>query len=117
MLLLPIKRYPFSSQISFNKKFTRFTFPFKNLPLLQITADIWKETKYESMAIIMGRFHILLKTRKVLYKNSNLMGLKKWWLKSKIFAVGSVRQTKEAGHCSQAVRLQKQSLESLSLTH
>ena len=40
MLLLSVKKYPFSSQICFNKKFTRFHFPFKNLPLLQIIADI-----------------------------------------------------------------------------
>ena len=59
------------------------------------------------MAIIMGGFHILLMTRKVLYKNFNLMGLKKWWLKPKILASGLVDQTKEGGHYSRAVRLQK----------
>ena len=40
MLLFVYKKYPFSSQIFFNEKFTRLTFPFKNLPLLQIIDDI-----------------------------------------------------------------------------
>ena len=40
MLLFVYKKYPFSSQIFFNEKFTRLTFPFKNFPLLQIIDDI-----------------------------------------------------------------------------
>ena len=38
----------------------------------KLSQIIWKETKYESMAIIMGGFHILLITKYV-----NLMSLKK----------------------------------------
>ena len=38
--LLSIRKYSFSSKICFNKKFTRFTFQFKNLSLLYIIADI-----------------------------------------------------------------------------
>ena len=38
--MIAIKRYAFSSQIRFDKKFLRFTFSFKNLLLLQIVADV-----------------------------------------------------------------------------
>ena len=40
MLLLPIKKYRFASQIRVNKRLMRFTFSFKNLLLLQIIADM-----------------------------------------------------------------------------
>ena len=57
--------------------------------------------------------HILLVTLKVFYKKCNLKTLKKWWLKQKIIEVGSVDQAIEGRHYSRAVRLHKQSLESL----
>ena len=74
---------------------------------------IWKENKYESIVNIMGGFYILLVTPKVIYKYYNLMGLKEWWLKSKIIAAGSVDQAIEVRHYSRAVRLYKQFLEPL----
>lgn len=40
VLLLPVKRYSFSSQTSFNKKLMCFTFSFKILLPLQIIADM-----------------------------------------------------------------------------
>ena len=41
------------------------------------------------------------------------MGLKEWWLKSKIIAAGSVDQAIEVRHYSGAARLYKQFLEPL----
>ena len=61
----------------------------------------------------MSGFHILLSKIKILYKKYNLLGLQQWWLKSKIFAEGSVNQAAEGKHYSRAIRLQKQSLECL----
>ena len=61
----------------------------------------------------MSGFHILLSKIKILYKKYNLLGLQQWWLKSKIFAEGSVNQAAEGKHYSRAIRLQKQSLEYL----
>ena len=55
----------------------------------------------------------MLVTLKVFYKICNLKGLKEWWLKSKIIAIGSLAQAIEGRHYSRAVRLHKQSLESI----
>ena len=74
---------------------------------------IWKENKYEIIVNRMGGFHIFLVTLNVLYKKYNLMGLKEWWLTSKIIAAGSVDQAMEGRHYFRAVRLHKQSIESL----
>ena len=41
------------------------------------------------------------------------MGLKEWWITSKIIAAGSVDQAMEGRHYFRAVRLHKQSIESL----
>ena len=76
---------------------------------------IWKEEskKYEGIINIMGSFHILLVNLKVLYKKYALLGLRDWWVKSKIIADGSVDKALEGRHYSRGTRLHKQAFEAL----
>ena len=50
---------------------------------------IWKETKYQSIINIMGGFHILLVTQKVLYEKYNIMGLKNLGVRFAVRAGGN----------------------------
>ena len=55
---------------------------------------MWIEVdKYKGIINILGGFHILLVNLKIIYKKYGLLGLRGWWVKSKIIADGSVDKT------------------------
>ena len=50
---------------------------------------------------------ILLVNLKILYKKYGLLGLRGWWVKSKIIADGSINKALEGQHDSRGSRLHK----------
>eukprot|EP00794_Sanderia_malayensis_P006502 gene6502-7247_t len=73
---------------------------------------IWKDSgKYDKVKCIMGGFHILLCSLKVLYKQYGVLGFREWWCQSNVIAQGSVDQALEGRHYSRSLRLHKQSFE------
>ena len=80
----------------------------------KISQIMWKEEdKYKGIISIMGGFHILLVNLKILYKKYGLLGLRGWWVKSKIIADGSFDKALEERHYSRGTRLHKQIFEAL----
>ena len=61
----------------------------------------------------MGGFHILLVNLKIIFKRYSLIGLKDWWVKSKVIAEGSVDKALEGRHYSRGIRIHKQSIEAI----
>ena len=61
----------------------------------------------------MGGFHILLANLTILFKKYGLLGLRGWWVKSKIIANGSVDRALEGRHYLRGTQLHKQTFEAL----
>ena len=75
----------------------------------KISQIMWKNgDKYKGIINVMGGFHIFLVNLKILYKKYGLLGLRGWWVKSKIIADGSVDKALEGRHYSRETRLHKQ---------
>lgn len=61
----------------------------------------------------MGGFHILSVNLKIRKKKYDFVGLRDWWVKSKIIAEGFVDKALEGKHYSRGSRLYKQTFEAL----
>ena len=80
----------------------------------KISQIMWKEgDKNKGIINIMGGFHMLLVNLKILCNKYGLLGLRGWWVKSKIIADGSVDKALEGRHYSRGMRLRKQTFETL----
>ena len=74
----------------------------------KISEIMWKErNKYKGVISIISGFHIFLVNLKILYKKYGLLGLRGWWVKSKIIADGSVSKALEVQHYSRGSQLYK----------
>ena len=80
----------------------------------KISQIMWKEgDKYKGIINIMGGFHTLLVNLKILYKKNGLLGLRGWWVKSKIISNGFVVKALVGRHYSRGTRLHKNTFEAL----
>ena len=72
----------------------------------KITQIMWKEgDKYKGIINIMDSFHIFLVTLNFLYRKYGLLGLREWWVKTRIMADGSTNKVLEGRHISKLLKL------------
>ena len=69
--------------------------------------------KYDKIVTLMGGFHTILVSLKILGKKFACLGLRNWWIDAGIIAEGSVDKAMDGRHYHRSVRLHKQSFEAL----
>ncbi len=69
--------------------------------------------KYDKIIALMGGFHTILVSLKILGKKFTCLGLRDWWVDAGIIAEGSVEKAMDGHHYHRSVRLHKQSFEAL----